>query len=137
MKNKPDTWRNYICATFDPETAEPICFAVFCMRETKAAAEEAGSVLSGLVYPWMTGRSWVAVTEIMFNQGEGSELLRSTLNTLRREFQWIEWMQDVIPESEGSVPGGNCFASLGEALEAWNMNDYEAPKPIDQAESIN
>ena len=126
-----DDQRNYLCATYHPVTVEPECFAVFLLRDSLAAAKEANSWLGGIAQLWITGKSYVAMREVLYDQGNASRLteLEELLQSLGDNLDLVVWNKSLLPEIEGPESTGelNTYDSYGEALAAWGLQGIANP----------
>ena len=114
--------RNYLTATFDTETEEPKCFAVFLLREELDEALAVNSWLGGHVYRWITGRSHAACIEVMW-ENEGAQVeLEEILKRIGSNVERVKWCEGMVPEMPVDRTETNCYGTLPEALKAWGVD---------------
>lgn len=121
MRRRPmaDFTRNYVNATYDPETREPLCVAFFAIRSTEAEAAEVADALGIHLRPWLKPGEWCAIWEIMPQEVEEpwvkvTEFL-TKVGLAEMDFFYI---RKIIPELPGEAHETNCYESLEQALEA-------------------
>ena len=122
-----DDQRNYLVATYHPETVEPECFAVFLLRQTLDDAKAANAWLGGTSSLWLTGKSYVAMREVLWEGGNAERLLEleGILESIGDNLDLVVWSTSLIPEMEGSDEQDNgelnTYEEYGEALKAWGL----------------
>ena len=122
-----DDQRNYLVATYHPETVEPECFAVFLLRQTLDDAKAANAWLGGVSSLWLTGKSYVAMREVLWEGGNAERLLEleGILESIGDNLDLVVWSTSLIPEMEGSDEQDNgelnTYEEYGEALKAWGL----------------
>ena len=113
--------RNYLTGTFDAETAEPKCFAVFLLREALEDALQVNTWLGGYVYPWITGRGHAACIEVMWDDGTGQADLEALLLKIGENVEMVKWCRQMVPEMPEDETKTNCYETLPAALQAWGL----------------
>ena len=114
--------RNYLTGTLDRETAEPVCFAVFLLRDDLQDALQVNSWLGGHVYPWIDGKAHAAAIEVMW-ASEGAQVqLEQILLRIGENLEMVKWCHQMVPEVPDDETATNCFETLDAALTAWGLS---------------
>ena len=115
--------RNYLTGTFDRETAEPVCFAVFLLRDDLQEALKVNSWLGGHVYPWIDGIAHAAAIEVIFDTGGAASVqLEQILQRVGENLEMVKWCHQLVPEVPDDETATNCFEDLETALSAWGLS---------------
>lgn len=121
MMRPVEDQRNYVTGTFDTETEEPKCFAVFLLREELGDALAVNGWLGGHVYPWITGHGHAACIEVMWEDADSQAALEALLIRIGSNVEQVKWCRQMLPEAPEDETTTNCFETLPAALKAWGL----------------
>ena len=96
-----DDSRNYLNASFNPYTQEPICFAVWLIRQDEQEIRRLAELLGMVVEHGFKANDWIAYWDTV--RGEGPDVFAAILGKLN-ELDWHQirwqWCHDLVPEME-------------------------------------
>lgn len=114
--------RNYLTGTFNTETAEPVCFAVFLLRDDLQDALQVNRWLGGYVYPWIDNKAHAAAIEVMWDTENAQVTLEGILERIGENLEMVKWCHQMVPEVPDDETATNCFDDLESALTAWGVS---------------